>query len=158
MYVALDKTSDYQAALEVTQQVFCSFYEHMDRVKPEYEKAWLMRSAKNAAVDELRRRLKRGEIFLDACSSDIEDAFAEESLCCCEARIDKRAFTGRIFQEVKKTNQQWFEVLMLCCVEGLPYQEVSKLLQVSEPVLRARLHRARNFIRKKFLDEYLNQK
>jgi DNA-directed RNA polymerase specialized sigma24 family protein len=43
---------------------------------------------------------------------------------------------------------------MLNCVEGLSYAEASERLKVPEQVLRARMYRARTYIREKFGDEY----
>ena len=54
----------------------------------------------------------------------------------------------------KEVNTLWFEALMLCCVEGLSYEEASEKLNVPVDVLRARMYRARAYIRKKFGDEY----
>lgn len=65
-----------------------------------------------------------------------------------------RDLAGRIFREVRAVNEQWYEVLILCCVEGMSYAEAAKKLDISESVLRARLYRARVYIKEKFGDEY----
>ena len=61
---------------------------------------------------------------------------------------------GKVLRAVKAVNRQWFEVLFMSCVEGLSYAEMAGRLKVPETVLRARLYRARLYIKEKFGDEY----
>ncbi len=155
--MVMNKTGDYQAAQEICQQVFISLYTNMDRVAPELVKAWLMRCTQNAIIDHIRRAKIRGEIFADTSVSESGNILVEEVLDVQEERMDRQELAGRILREVRAANEQWFEMLMMYCVEGLSYPEVARRLNISVPVLRARMYRARMFIREKFGDEYRKQ-
>ena len=51
---------DYEASLDVTQEVFIKVYNSLDRYSSDYKfSTWLYRIAHNAAIDHLRRKLLR---------------------------------------------------------------------------------------------------
>lgn len=152
--MVMNKTGDYQAAQEICQQVFISLYTNMDRVTPELVKAWVMRCTQNAIVDHIRRAKIREEIFLDLSVAESGNILVEELLNAHEERMDNQALAGRILRAVKAANEQWYEVLMMYCVDCLTYPEIAEKLNISVPVLRARIYRARMFVREKFGDEY----
>lgn len=156
MRIVMDRTGDYQTAQEICQQVFLSFYRNMDHIPSDLVKAWLMRCTQNAVVDYLRKEAVRKEICLETVMAENGNALAEESLEAYEKNRSNRELVGRILREVRAVNKQWFEVLVMSCIEGRSYKEMSERLCISEPVLRARMYRARLYVREKFRDEYLD--
>lgn len=152
--IVMRKTGDYHAAQEICQQVFMSFYTNMDKVTPELVKAWLIRCTQNAIIDHIRKKKLHSEIFAETSVAEAGNILVEENLDLLEERLDNLELTGRIMKEVKAANEQWYEVLMLCCVEGLSYEEAAQKLKIPVSVLRARKYRARMFIRDRFGDEY----
>lgn len=156
--LVMSKTGDYQAAQEICQQVFISFYNNMDRISDDLVKAWLMRCTQNAIVDYLRKNKGKPEIHLDESSiAQSGNVLVEESVEIYEERRNNRELVGRILREVKAVNEQWFDILVMNCVDGLSYSEIAKRLNIPEPVLRARMYRARVFIKQKFGDEYMDK-
>lgn len=152
--IALDRTGDYHVSQEICQQVFMTLYANMERIPPDYVKAWLMRCTQNAVVDYLRKRKTRGEVFSDLSIAEAGANLTEESMETHEELLYQRELIGRILREVRTVNWFWFEILMLSCVYGLSYTEAAKKLHIPERVLRARMYRARRFIKEKFGDEY----
>ena len=52
--------NDYDAALDVTQEVFIKVYRSLDRYSSDYKfTTWLYRIAHNAAIDHIRRNSKK---------------------------------------------------------------------------------------------------
>ncbi len=156
--VVMSKTGDYQTAQEICQQVFIALYKNMDKVAPELVKAWLIRATQNAVIDHYRKNSSKREVFVDAVVSENGNILVEESVDLYENKLYNRELTGRIFREVRAVNEQWYEVLMLHCVDGLSYAEIAERLNISETVLRARMYRARLFIKEKFGEEYLSRR
>lgn len=154
--LVMERTGDYQAAQEICQQVFVAFYTNMDGIADDLVKAWLMKCAMNAVIDYYRRLKIKNEIFEKRSLHESGNVLKEESLDFCEDRIVQGDLIGKILQEVKVVNQNWYEVLFLRCVDGLTFVEMSRRLKVPEAVLRARLHRAREYIRRRFGEEYTN--
>lgn len=154
--IVMLKIGDYQTAQEICQQVFVSFYAHIDSVVPGLEKAWLIRAANNAIIDYSRKSSYKNEIVSEMPLQEAGSIVAENSLDVCEDKLVCRELTGRIFREVKSVNERWYEVLMVHCVDGLTHAEAAEKLGISEPVFRARLYRARAYVKKHFGKEYLN--
>ena len=73
MRFVIDATGDYQAAQEICQQVFVRYYEYIDRVSPDFEKAWLIRCTQNAVIDYLRKNKRRKELFLETPIGEVRD-------------------------------------------------------------------------------------
>ena len=70
---------------------------------------------------------------------------------CAKNALTDHYRKARVRREV---NAQWYDVLVLHCVEELPHAEAARRLQISETVFRARLCRARAYIRENFGEEY----
>ncbi len=153
-YVALEKTSDSLLAEEIMQQVFCDFYVHMEKIRPEAEKVWLVRCAKNRAVDYLRGKERWGELLMDASQAEVNNLLVDESVILYEERLAMQELTSHILRRVKEFNVQWYEAIELCFVEELSYAEAAERLNITVSVLRSRISRARAFVRKTFWDEY----
>lgn len=156
--IVLDKTGNYQTAQEICQKVFIAFYTNMDHVSPELAKSWLIRCTQNAVIDCARKGQAKREILSDTVITETGNNLSEKSVELYQERLNDRELAGRILREVRTVNEQWYEVLMVCCVDGLPCAEAAKKLHISESVLRARLYRARVYIKKKFGDEYKKRK
>ena len=92
MRFVIDETGDYQAAQEICQQVFVRYYEYMDRVSPDFEKAWLMRCTRNAIIDYLRKNKRRKELFLETPIGEVREvsgALQEKSIAICEDKMNR---------------------------------------------------------------------
>lgn len=153
--VIVDGSGDYQLAQEICQLVYERFYKNMDKVRPGMEKVWLIRCAKNALTDHYRKARVRREIYTeDIPPAEVGNLLIEKSIDRQEERIDQRDLAGKILSEVREVNAQWYDVLVLHCVEELPHAEAARRLQISETVFRARLCRARAYIRENFGEEY----
>ena len=153
--VIVDGSGDYQLAQEICQLVYERFYKNMDKVRPGMEKVWLIRCAKNALTDHYRKARVRREIYTeDIPPAEVGNLLIEKSIDRQEERIDQRDLAGKILSEVREVNAQWYDVLVLHCVEELPHAEAARRLQISETVFWARLCRARAYIRENFGEEY----
>lgn len=153
--IVVDRSGDYQLAQEICQLTYEKFYKNMDKVKPGMEKVWLIRCAQNALIDYYRKaRVKREVYTEDIPPAEVGNLLVDKSIECREERIDRRNLAGKILSEVRRVNVQWYDVLMIHCVEELPHAEAARRLQISETVFRARLSRARAYVRKNFEEEY----
>lgn len=154
----MSRGGDYEIAQEISQQVFCAFYICMDKIEPDYVKAWLFRSAQNALIDHMRKSSVRKEVSLEDRSLRNESILAEDGSVYCENRLIYEELIGRILREVRSANEIFYEVLLMICVDGMSYKEAAEKLNVSEQVVRTRLSRARKYVREKYGDEYWGDK
>src|SRR5213596_4049234 len=62
---------DYDAALDLTQEVFIKVYNSLSRYRSEFKfSTWIYKIAHNAAIDHLRRHAVRGQAFSGSVESE----------------------------------------------------------------------------------------
>lgn len=103
--------------------------------------AWLLTIVRNAWLDEMRSRKRRGLVFADAeLGERIGDAGAEAVYAKLEV------------DEVRKAMQslpdEQREAVVLVCVEGLAYREAADVLGVPIGTLTSRLARGREALQR----------
>lgn len=153
MKIVVDRLGDRALAEEISQQVFAAFYQNMDTVKDEFIKPWLMLSAKNAIVDFLRKKNTRNEILASEYIGRI-DVVAEDNTEKIIERIASVQLSFRILEDLKETNEDWYAVIMAVCVQDMTQEEAAKHLQMTSQALRAKLYRARKYIRSKYIKDF----
>lgn len=70
------------------------------------------------------------------------------------SRSGNDMLTERILEELYDKKKEWYYVIMDICILQMSYEEAAKHLNIEVQVLRARLYRARRYIRKKYGEEY----
>ncbi|HIT88935.1 MAG TPA: sigma-70 family RNA polymerase sigma factor [Candidatus Merdenecus merdavium] len=155
MKVALDRLHDYHIAQEICQQTFLEYYVHIDRLEERLIKPWLILVTKNATVDYLRKasnRLEFGrkDVELEVTTQVISDYGVERVV----DKIIQKELIFKIMDELRIVNENWYEVIMEVTILSKPQEEVAKKLGISIKVLRARLYRAKGWIKKEYGNEY----
>jgi RNA polymerase sigma factor (sigma-70 family) len=126
---------DRAAAEEVTAQAFERAYRkrgRFDRRRGE-PRAWLFGIARNAALDELRRRGRQAELAAEP--EDLEAAPAIESAEAAERRLALNAGLAKLSPRDR-------ELIALKFFAGLANAEIASVLEISESNAGTRLHRA----------------
>ncbi len=119
-------------------------------------RTWLYRIAVNVCINELRRRKRRRRIeggSLDEMVST-ETGEVERSvpdLTTMPHTIAERRETQQIVHELLQTmSPQHRAVLTLVDIQGLPYEEASKIIACNLGTLKSRLSRARRAFGEKY--------
>jgi RNA polymerase sigma factor (sigma-70 family) len=130
---------DAPAAEEATATAFERAYRKRHRFDPERgePRAWLFGIARNAALDELRRRARQAE--LTAEPEDV-DARAEEGAERSERRLAVSAAMERLEPGER-------ELIALKFFAGLENREIARVLGIGESNAGTRLHRAMTKLR-----------
>jgi RNA polymerase sigma-70 factor (ECF subfamily) len=126
---------DRAAAEEVTAQAFERAYRkrgRFDRRRGE-PRAWLFGIARNAALDELRRRGRQAELAAEP--EDLEAAPAIQSAEAAERRLALNAGLAKLCPRDR-------ELIALKFFAGLANAEIASVLEISESNAGTRLHRA----------------
>lgn len=131
---------DGPAAEEVTAAAFERAYRKRHRFNPERgePRAWLFGIARNAALDELRRRGRQAE--LTAEPADLHGLDAEEGAEHSERRLAVSAALERLAPSER-------ELIALKFFAGLGNAEIAQVLGVSESNAGTKLHRAMTKLR-----------
>jgi RNA polymerase sigma-70 factor (ECF subfamily) len=146
---------DYDRAAELTQETFLRVYANIARYRATFHfSTYIYRIATNLAISELRQRRRRKLVSLFTPWSHHED---EE-----ETRLDipderplqdadliereRQAAVGRAIQTLP---EKYRAALVLRDVEGLSYEEIASVLNISEGTVKSRINRARGLLRDK---------
>ncbi|MBI2855246.1 MAG: sigma-70 family RNA polymerase sigma factor [Chloroflexi bacterium] len=124
--LALTLLRDNQDAQEVTQDVFLSVWRNgksYDPMKASFS-TWLSHIAHNRAIDELRKRRKRGaETSIDSVPAlDLSETRDEAAT---EARLE----FGRIRKALDNLPQEQKQVLYLSYFQGYTHTEIASILK-----------------------------
>jgi len=145
-----------EEAEEVVQEVFLTVYTKVGtfRGKAAFS-TWLYRLTANAAITRLRKRKRRSEVPLD----DYLPRFQEDGhhlirpVADWSDELQKRIADKELRREIQAALDELppvdKAVVVLSDMEGLPNREIAKILGLTVPAVKARLHRARLFLRGK---------
>jgi RNA polymerase sigma factor (sigma-70 family) len=132
---------DRAAAEEVTAQAFERAYRKRlsFRASRGTQEAWLFGIARNAALDELRRRKRRA--VLEADPEDVHAEGTDEHADAALRREAVRAALGRLAPCER-------EIVALKFAGGLSNEEIARVLGISASNAGTRLHRTLEKLRK----------
>ncbi|HEV2728130.1 MAG TPA: sigma-70 family RNA polymerase sigma factor [Solirubrobacterales bacterium] len=131
---------DEAAAEEVTAAAFERAYRKRHRFDPERgePRAWLFGIARNAALDELRRRGRQAE--LTAEPTDVEGVRLDESA----EHSQRRLAVSAALEQLEPRER---ELIALKFFAGLENREIARVLEISESNAGTKLHRAMTKLR-----------
>lgn len=126
-----------QDAEDVTQTTFLKVFESIHTYKPEYKFfSWLYRIAFNECLDLLESK-KRIETLEEAES--VPQPEVDE--------VEAREVRGKIDEALMELKVEHRAVVLLKHFEGLSYEEIGQILDISEKKVKSRLFTARQILR-----------
>jgi len=146
--MALSFTRNREAADDLAQEIFLKAYLALPKFHGKSEfGTWLYRISINHVRDFLRKKGRAKEVSLDDVPeisfSDREQAERAERERETESR---RALVQRSVQDLP---EKYRIILTLRDIQGLAYEEISRILKLSPGTVDSRLHRARRMLRVK---------
>ena len=150
-------------AEEVAQETLMKVFESVDQLRePEKVKPWVFRIAKNACLTKRRR-----SIFAPARELSLDELMPAKQQDGDQVRLEiadwsslpdgkalQSEMKGLLEKAIRGLPETYRSVVLLRDMEELSTQETAQILDVSEDVVKTRLHRGRLAIRQR-LDEYL---
>jgi RNA polymerase sigma-70 factor, ECF subfamily len=133
---------DRSAAEDVTAQAFERAYRRRQSFDPERgsHRAWLFGIARNAALDELRRRSRHAELTSEPVDVAAGDAYEQAT----EAALRRSVLSAGL----AKLSPRECELVALKYFAGLGNAEIAAVIGVSESNAGTKLHRAMEKLRK----------
>jgi len=140
---------DAWEAEDLAQRVFVQVYRSAGRYKPTAKfTTWLFTIVHNTVLNEHRRRARHAADSLEAMTEPrdpegvgIQVADVRTSDPATEAV--ERELHARILAAIERLPEQQRTAVILCRYEGLPYEEIAKVLKCSVSAVKSLLHRAR---------------
>jgi RNA polymerase sigma-70 factor (ECF subfamily) len=162
VYRVLNDPAD---AADTTQEVFLKIFRGMKHFHGEASlKTWIYRIAIHEASNQRRWwfRHKRQETTMEAQCEDqdgqslaLKDTLVDQNESPFECAAHEEVRT-KVENELAKVSEPYRTTVILRDIEGLSYEEIAEILQVSLGTVKSRLMRGR-FALKKRLEEYARQ-
>ena len=134
-----------EEAMELSQDVFVKAWQALPGWRPEAAfSTWLLQIARNAALDQLRRRQVVRFAPLEEGLEVADEAPGPE------ARYATRERQAQLERALRRLAAEHREILLLREVEGLAYGELASVLGIAEGTVKSRLARARSALLEHF--------
>ena len=154
--ICMHYLKDPYMANDIMHKAVVKVYERYRYEQPEKIKIYLSYAAKHLSLNHIRdskHEVQSDVIEVCEMQSHKTVESPEESLIHEENRRRKIAFGASIFRELETKNQNWYAILYMMFVLEMDHDEIAEKLGITKEVLYARLHRAKDWIRKKYGDE-----
>ena len=145
--------NNYDAALDVTQEVFIKVYNSLARYSSDYKfSTWLYRIAHNAAIDYMRRN------SVNPQSLEVENADGTYQLQLespnptPEQDRERSEWRTEIETVVKCLPSVYRDLIMLRHAQDLSYDEIAEITNLPLGTVKNRLFRAREMMREIFVE------
>jgi RNA polymerase sigma-70 factor (ECF subfamily) len=150
-------------AEEVAQDTLLKVFENFSQLRePERVRSWVFRIARNACLMKRRKSVfaPAQELSLDEFMPKVDHSGGHRKLeiadwsALPESQVLQSELREVLEESIRELPEIYRSVILLRDVEELTTQETAEILDVSEDVVKTRLHRARLAVRQK-LDKYL---
>lgn len=153
-------TETDEDAEDVLQEAFIKAFKSLAGFKGESKfSTWLYRITVNLALMKLRKK-KIDAVSLDepvaTDEGSVQREIEDESLGPLEELIESESM-GVLDEAIAELPRNYRAVFVLRHVEGLSTEETAKIVGISVPAVKSRLHRTRILLREKLLGHLKNQ-
>jgi RNA polymerase sigma-70 factor (ECF subfamily) len=135
-------TGNRHDAEDLTQEVFVRVFRSLSSYTPGTFEGWLHRITTNLFLDMVRRRAR---IRFDALPDDAERLPGRE--LSPQQAYDEAHFDGDVQAALDALPPDFRAAVVLCDLEGLPYEEIAAVLGIKIGTVRSRIHRGRSQLR-----------
>ncbi|WP_420888784.1 RNA polymerase sigma factor SigW [Cohnella candidum] len=151
-HLAYRMTGNRQEAEDVVQDTFLRVFKNLERYDENQKfSTWIYRIATNLCIDRLRKR--RSVYSLDAESSDHEGLDGYAMLPSDDRTPESELLlseTQRVIHQAMETlPAKYKSVMVLRYLQDMSLQEISEVLDMPVTTIKTRVHRGREFLRKK---------
>ena len=145
-------------AEDVTREVSIKLWQHWQKVDHGKLGAWLMRVARNAVIDHVRKQ-RPAQANLDHYA-DVDDQAGRSDEA---SEIDRQIFKDQLQLAIKSLDDPFRSIVVMRDVQGRCYADIQESLGMSESQVKVYLHRGRRKLRantrlRQLFDENLAQK
>ena len=150
-----------QDAEDVSQEVFIQVYESIKSFKGDSKfSTWIYRIAVTKSLDLLRRKKRKKRFaFIQSLFGKNDELINDPpDFYHPGVAAENKENAAVLFKAIAALPENQHTAFVLSKIEGLSYQEVSEVMQMTEASVDSLLHRAKTNLRKTLGDHYRNSK
>ena len=139
---------DYDASLDLTQEVFIKVYNSLGRYRSEFKfSTWIYKIAHNAAIDHLRRHAVREHALTGSVDGEQREVAIESRRLTPEQESERKERRSEIESVVQLLPPSYRELIVLRHSQDLSYDEIAEVTGLPLGTVKNRLFRAREAMR-----------
>lgn len=147
---------DRDVAVDLAQEAFIRVYRNADRYQGQYQfSTWLYRIATNLAIDEMRRRERKGRFFfynvMSLFQKDEKVYPLPDARQCPEKALHQKEKVRVLQVAIDSLPAKYRLPFVLKEIQDLSYQETGQVLSLSLGTVKSRIHRAKMLLREKLV-------
>lgn len=151
-HLAYRMLNNRHEAEDVVQETFLRVFKSLDRYDPNQKfSTWIYRIATNLCIDRLRKR--KPTYSLDADMNDQEGLDGYSSIPSDDRTPESELMISEtkklIYDAIESLPAKYKSVMILRYLQDLSLQEISDVLDMPVTTIKTRVHRGREFLRKK---------
>jgi RNA polymerase sigma-70 factor (ECF subfamily) len=155
---ALGIVQNPEDAEDVTQEVFVQLYESIKTFKGESKlSTWLYRITVSKAMDHLRKKKRKKRFAYVQSLFGANDQLVHDppDFVHPGVSLDNKEKAKELFKAIDQLPEKQKIAFTLNRIEGLSYQEISEIMNLTVASVESLLHRARKNLRKNLETYYL---
>jgi len=150
-----------QEAEDIVQETFLRVYMNLERYDENQKfSTWIYRIATNLCIDRLRKR--KPSYSIDAEVTDGETTDWHALLASKDAGPDEELILSEtqtnIREAIQTLPEKYKAVVVLRYLHDMSLQEIADVLNMPVTTIKTRVHRGREFLRKKLESEFGNKR
>src|SRR5438128_9928974 len=148
---------DYDAALDLTQEVFIKVYNSLARYRSEFKfSTWIYKIAHNAAIDHLRRHAVREQTLTGSVEGERREVAIESRRLTPEQESERKERRSEFETVVQLLQASYRELIILRHSHDLSYDEIAEVTGLPLGTVKNRLFRARETMRDLLVQRGIN--
>jgi RNA polymerase sigma-70 factor (ECF subfamily) len=146
---------DREKSEDLAQETFIKVLNALDRYDPTYKfSSWIFKIAHNTSIDHLRKKepftlslegSPHAESQSEIEASTVQAISTEETP---EDYTASRELGATLDQAIGRLRPEYRTAIIMCHVEGRPYEEIAEVMGVPLGTVKTYIHRARNELKK----------
>lgn len=151
---------DFEEAEDISQEVFMEVYQSVGKFRGDSKiSTWLYRIATTKALEQIRKRktAKRFAFFTSLFGESNEILHESVDFIHPGIVLEQRENSKFLFKAINQLPENQKVAYTLCHIEGLSYQEITEVMEITLSSVESLLFRAKTNLRKSLGDFYQNQ-
>ncbi|MEA1974884.1 MAG: sigma-70 family RNA polymerase sigma factor [Bacillota bacterium] len=146
--IALNYLKNIDEAEDATQEALIKAFKYLKNFHMESKfSTWLYRIVINTCKDQLRKKSKENNLISlnanDTYEAEIEDLSYEPL-----KTMENKELSSGLKEAINQLKIKYKEVIILCDVNDISYNEISDILKIPVGTVRSRINRGRKMLRK----------
>ena len=150
--ICIGMLKDPDDSMDVSQEVFIKVYRYLEKFNFESSfYTWLYRITVNKCIDFIRKQKRKREVDYDDGILRGDNVEGDDSILPSRLGINpdkvygRKELRGKMLQALETLSEKHRTILILREVEGLAYDEIAEVLQISKGTVMSRLYHARRY-------------